>query len=274
MSDNDKVTKIHFMKSAERKNRLLVVDADIVAYQSADGALEEDRVNDEEWQWTMNMSMAREEFADRIEDYQALLGANHVLLCFGSISNWRKRIFPEYKANRSQRKPLGYRALVVWASERWDTLSLPWLEADDLVGMCATGGFSDRVQDRTVVMVSEDKDFKSIPGLLYNPRRPEDGIMQTTLLQADAFHLEQALTGDPADNYKGCPGVGPKGAAKILGAWGHNHFKSPWAAIVDAYEKAGLTEQQALVQAQVARILRNGEYDAETGELFAWEPTA
>ena len=83
---------------------------------------------------------------------------------------------------------------------------------------------------------------------------------------ADRFHLYQTLVGDQTDNYKGCPGVGPVKAETALGA------NPTWASVVGCYEKAGLTEEDALVQARVARILRHGEYNKMTCEVKLWTP--
>jgi DNA polymerase-1 len=46
-----------------------------------------------------------------------------------------------------------------------------------------------------------------------------------------------------------------------------------WAAVVAAYEKAGLTEQDALTQARLARILRYSDWDNEKKEPILWTPT-
>ena len=37
-----------------------------------------------------------------------------------------------------------------------------------------------------------------------------------------------------------------------------------------AFEKAGLSEEDALENAMLARILRDGEYNNETGEVKLW----
>ena len=37
-------------------------------------------------------------------------------------------------------------------------------------------------------------------------------------------------------------------------------------------EKQGLTEEDALLQARVARILRDGEYDYNKEEVVLWKP--
>ena len=48
--------------------------------------------------------------------------------------------------------------------------------------------------------------------------------------------------------------------------------KECWGLIVEAYEKAGLTEEDALVQARVARILRHGEFCTKKEEVNLWNP--
>ena len=89
--------------------------------------------------------------------------------------------------------------------------------------------------------------------------------MEISLEQADRTHLTQALTGDITDGYSGCPGIGPKTAIKVL-------KEGDWIEVVAAYEKVGLTEEDALIQARVARILRHGEYNKKTKEVKLWTP--
>tara|TARA_R100000700_G_C3130555_1_gene115965 strand:- start:592 stop:885 length:294 start_codon:yes stop_codon:yes gene_type:complete len=83
---------------------------------------------------------------------------------------------------------------------------------------------------------------------------------------ANYMHLYQTLVGDATDNYKGCPGVGPKKATEIL-------EEPTWDSVVKAFEKAGLTEEDALVQARVARILRADDYNFHKEEVILWQPT-
>jgi DNA polymerase-1 len=45
-----------------------------------------------------------------------------------------------------------------------------------------------------------------------------------------------------------------------------------WAAVVSHYEAAGLTEEDALVQARVARILHRSDYDMDKKEPILWTP--
>ena len=93
--------------------------------------------------------------------------------------------------------------------------------------------------------------------------------------------MTQTLTGDATDGYKGCPSVGAVGAKKILDdalalAKSNDHEKFNnwymWIAVVKAFEKAGLGEEEALVQARVARILRTPEYDHKKRKVKLWSP--
>ena len=82
------------------------------------------------------------------------------------------------------------------------------LEADDMLGIKAT-------RDKGCIIVSEDKDLKTIPAKVFNPAKdtePHDISEQ----EADYNFMFQTLTGDKTDNYSGCPSVGPKTAEKIL----------------------------------------------------------
>jgi DNA polymerase-1 len=154
-----------------------------------------------------------------------------------------------------------------------DAYVRPLLEADDVMGILST--HPDLLPGEKVI-VSVDKDMKTIPGLLFNPdkdrepRRIEQHV-------ADYWHLYQALMGDPTDGFPGCPGIGPKRAQKILmDGDDHRHFPvaEMWARVVATFAKRGLNEHYALTQARVARICRHTDYDFEKKEVKLWNPPA
>ena len=73
------------------------------------------------------------------------------------------------------------------------------------------------------------------------------------------------------DNIAGLNGVGPKTAEKILG-----DLESPkdmWNKVLETYKKKGKTYADAVMTAQLTRILRDGEYNHVTGDVKLWEPT-
>ncbi len=72
-----------------------------------------------------------------------------------------------------------------------------------------------KIQGKKII-VSEDKDMRTIPGWLYNPG-PNKDIEPKYIneFEADRYHLYQTITGDSTDGYKGCPGAGPIRAALL-----------------------------------------------------------
>ena len=84
------------------------------------------------------------------------------------------------------------------------------------------------------------------------------------------WFYKQTLMGDSADNYKGCPGVGPVKADKILKE--ETDEKVLWGEVVNAFEKAGLTEEDAIENARLAYLLKDGDYNFETKEVTLWQP--
>jgi DNA polymerase-1 len=79
----------------------------------------------------------------------------------------------------------------------------------------------------------------------------------TSLEEADKHFLMQCLTGDLTDGYSGLKGYGPKTAEKLLGQ------RPAWSLVEKAYLDAGLTKEDALTQARLARILRWEDWDAK-----------
>lgn len=254
--------------------RLAIIDTDIFCYQAITEAMVQREVEDGQWTWHVDAREVAATVAARIVETADFLRAEQIVLCFGSKSNWRKKVMGEYKKNRSKKKPLGWWAVVDALAAQFQVVSRPFLEADDVAGLLHTAppalfehvlGFPHL----ETVVVSEDKDYRTLPGLLHNPRAEKQQIEEISLDQADREHMMQTLTGDATDGYKGCPGVGKVGAAKILDEIGRDGW---WDAVVATYREKGLDEKEALVNARVARILRYPEYDWDTGEMELWTP--
>jgi DNA polymerase-1 len=242
----------------------LLIDGDILLYQEAASVEVAFDWGDDIWSLTADASLAKQAVDVWIAQHKELLNADDVIITLTSPNNWRKDVLPTYKYNRKgKRKPVVFPALRDYCRETYRVIDYDTLEADDVMGILATGGIKKIKGDK--IIVSEDKDMKTIPGYLYNPNRPEEGIQCLSKKQADLNHLSQALTGDSTDGYSGCPGVGPKTAEKIL-------KRGTWEEVLGAYTKAGLTETDALVQARVSRILRKGEFSANTGKVKLWNP--
>ena len=93
-----------------------------------------------------------------------------------------------------------------------------------------------------------------------------------TLIEPDdgaKWHLIQSMAGDQTDGYSGCPSIGVKRATTIFENKGYS-----WKAVVETFEEKGLTEDDALVNARLARILTAEDYDFKTKKPIPWTPKA
>ncbi len=117
--------------------------------------------------------------------------------------NYRKDIYPEYKAHRTE-KPKLHKVLTDYMLSM-GAVMVEGQEADDALGIA---------QDEHSILCSYDKDLMMVPGRHYDFRKKtfsdvseEEGIH---------FFYVQLLTGDRTDNIPGFKGIGPKKAEKIL----------------------------------------------------------
>ena len=243
------------------KTSRLLIDGDILTYRTCWACQTQVQWEDDIVTTATNLKEVKAQADATIARWQEQLGVKQIIICFSPKGGkyFRHNILESYKGTRkASQKPMGYHSLVEYLKEKYSYLQVPMLEADDTLGILATNGEYSRN-----IIVSVDKDMLTIPCEYYNMDKEVTETVDTKL--ADYMHLYQTLVGDSTDNYKGCPGVGPKKAADIL--------KIPsWSRVVTAFEKAGLTPDDALVQARVARILRANEYNFETGEVILWEP--
>ena len=237
----------------------LLIDADILLYKAASSVENEVEFEPDVWVMWTDVDEAVSAFdisVTNLIEQQAFAGT---LLCFSDALNFRKNILPSYKGNRTSRKPMAFKAIRERVMNEWRDSGIvikPNLEADDCLGILAT-------QNTDFVIWSADKDLMQIPG-----KHLINGQIETVSQEdADLFFYRQVLTGDTVDNYKGCPGIGPVKADNMLAKG------KPWETIVAAYEKAGLTEDDALVQARVARILRDSDWNQDTQEVILWTPS-
>ena len=272
-------------------SRTLLIDADVVAYQAAAVCETATDWGDGYWTWHADENEAKAKVLEAIDRTMAELEGTAIKLCLtDSEGNFRFGVLPSYKGNRKgTKKPLVLKAIKQWLIDEHDAYFRPGLEGDDCMGILATAN----VIKGEKVIVSIDKDMKTIPGLFVH--RLEDGIMEISETEADYWHLYQTLTGDTTDGYAGCPGVGPVEAKRILddgllftpyehtltrGArkgqietrWDEGTATDLWASVVSAFNRAGLTEADALQQARVARILRASDYDFKKKEPILWTP--
>ena len=81
------------------------------------------------------------------------------------------------------------------------------------------------------------------------------------------WHLIQTLAGDQTDGYAGVPGIGIKRAVTLFEEKGYT-----WKAVVEAFAEKDLSEDVALENARLARILQCTDYDFSRKRTNSLDP--
>lgn len=247
--------------------RTLLFDGDILCYQIT-SALEipTDWGND---MWTLHtdFGQCRDKLDQQIDEYLQKLEAGAAIIALSPARNFRYRIYPQYKSNRvGKRKPMCYKALREYIADKYDTFQRPDIEADDVLGILST---STKIIKGEKIIISLDKDMKTIPGLICDMRTYD--INEISVNEADYRHMLQTLCGDTTDGYPGCPGIGTVKAEKLL-ADTDKTYETMWPVVREAYANKGLAEEYALTMARIARICRRDDYNFKKKEVILWTP--
>ena len=181
---------------------------------------------------------------------------DEMILFFTSPNNFRKKILPEYKGHRQRKKPCGFKRVINNLKLEYKVIEKDTLEADDTMGVYATKYPGN-------IIVSPDKDMSQIPGKLYDFKEHVD----ITPEEGAKWHLIQTLAGDNTDGYSGVPGIGVKKATKIFEEKGYT-----WKAVVETFKEKEMTEEDALCNARLARILTADDYDFDNKQPILWTP--
>ena len=237
----------------------LLVDADYIVYKGCAGA--EDEID-----WGEDVITVVSRFSEALRNVERDLNniknefmwdTPEMVLFFSDSKNFRKKIYPEYKGHRNRKKPCGYKRVITELGNSYQVIVMPELEADDSMGIYATANPGN-------IICSPDKDMRQIPGRLYDMKEtvtidPIDGAR---------WHLIQTLAGDQTDGYSGVPGIGVKRAVTLFEDQGYS-----WKTVVNAFKDKDLTEDDALMNARLARILTCTDYDPIERAVIPWTPT-
>ena len=280
-------------------DRHLIVDGDVYAYQAAAAAEEVVNLGDDTLDGAMfQVSADWDRCTNYIDEaFEALMdllsGTNLVVTLSDGAANWRKTVLPSYKANRAAaRRPIILPQARQYIRDRYSAWERPTLEGDDVIGILC--GLRERLPGERIA-ITIDKDLSTVPGLHYRPHQSILGVFEVAERDADLFHLAQGIAGDPTDGYAGCPGMGMQSAKEWLEEpyklvpetytvhrgkhagvekvrWVKEPVADIWDGIVSLYQRAGLTEEDAIPQFQVARILRASDYNFKKKEPILWTP--
>lgn len=152
----------------------------------------------------------------------------HIICCWDMEGpTHRSKIFPEYKANRSE-APLELLPQFSLVKELVSSLDIPNVgmkgyEADDCIGTIV----DELSKDTKITVVTGDKDLLQIINDNTSVAIMKKGIGNYDLFSIDKFFQEygilpsqfsdvKALMGDSSDNYPGVMGIGEKTAIKLI----------------------------------------------------------
>ena len=236
----------------------LLIDADFIVYKACAAAESEVDFGDDVILVTSNFDDAYRATERELTKIRNNFGEfSDIILFFSDSKNFRKQIEKSYKGHRNRKKPCGYKRVINALKEKYKVIIKPTLEADDAMGIYATKFPGNCI-------VSPDKDMKQIPGKLYN----FDEVFTVSKEDGAKWHLVQALAGDQTDGYGGVPGIGVKRATSLFEEHGYS-----WKTVLKAFDDKNLTEEEALVNARLARILTADDYDFTKKEPILWSPT-
>ncbi|RZA22205.1 MAG: DNA polymerase I, partial [Proteobacteria bacterium] len=169
---------------------------------------------------------------------------------------FRHEFYDLYKANRSDMPadlalqiPLLYR---LFESLKAPLLKNTNLEADDLIGSLVTQYASDELH---CYIVSGDKDFMQLVNdnvSIYSPKKggevhicTRDGVFEKFGCTPEQVIDILALIGDTSDNVPGVPGIGDKGAAKLIAEFGSlDNIYANLDKIANARQRKGLEDNK------------------------------
>ncbi len=163
-------------------------------------------------------------FVSRIENLISELKPDKIVVAFDSKGKtFRNDIYPEYKANRDA-PPEDLVTQIPYVKEFLDKreinyIEAPGYEADDIIA-----GIAYKVEkDEKIIIFSADKDLFQLVNdnvSIWHPKMKKEldreGVKEFFGLYPEQVVDYLSITGDSSDNIPGVPGIGDKGAKKIL----------------------------------------------------------
>ena len=208
-------------------DKLFLLDAYALIYRAYYAFIKNPRINSK----GMNTSAVMG-FVNTLNEILTKEQPTHIGVAFDHGKTFRDEAFPAYKAQREE-TPEDIRASVPVIKDIIRAMRIPVLqadgfEADDVIGTLATKAGQAGI---TTYMLTPDKDYGQLVSERVFMFRPRHGGGYETMGPKEVcekYGLESpeqvidllALMGDSADNFPGCPGVGPKTAAKLIGEFG------------------------------------------------------
>ena len=207
--------------------KLFLLDAYALIYRAYYAFIKNPRINSRGLNTSAIMG-----FVNTLNEILTKEQPTHLGVAFDHGRTFRDEAFPAYKAQREE-TPEDIRASVPIIKSIIEAMHIPVLqadgfEADDVIGTLATKAGSAGM---LTYMLTPDKDYGQLVSgnvLIFRPRHGGGYETMGTEEVCQKYGISNprqvidllALMGDSADNFPGCPGVGPKTAAKLIADFG------------------------------------------------------
>lgn len=216
-------------KEIMKRENFVIVDANSIVHSSFHGYLPQYNLKNEDNRVLYGLIQSLVDLTYNIPDIKYI----YVIFDPDDGSLYRKSLYSLYKANRPEIDKDLYRQKLIAKKVIEDHLGLPVLsysgyEADDIIGTLA----NIAQHNYNVIIVSPDKDLAQLVNsnvmLLRKIRtkyekgyKPFKEIEVINEFGVNPLQIPDwlALVGDTADNLPGLPGVGAKGASKLLNTY-------------------------------------------------------
>ena len=184
-----------------------------------------------------------------------------IALAPAGVKCFRYGFYPAYKAHRGV-PPEIIRPLKQWLRTEYHEKLIQYpgstpVETDDILGYY-------HKDDGSTCIVSNDKDFLTLPGWNYHPFTGE--LIWVTHTMANVARWYQVLIGDSADGFRGCHGIGQKRALEIL-TTALEHKGNLRDVVHFTYLSQGMTTEDFLTTVCLVRV--NGD-PMTPDELREW----
>lgn len=235
----------------------LIIDIESYLYKSLSHCekLIQDKTNPKIFYQGYDISLAEKYIDDNIDRLCKTLNTKQFELVVGDVKNFRKILFPQYKANRKP-KPEIYQYVYNLIRDKYGFTSLPYLEGDDTCRII----FEDKnyKPEYQKVIVSIDKDFYSVPCNFFRDLNNNTTIEKIEKNDAEQHLYYQVLVGDTADNYKGIPNFGDKKYQELIDNKGD---LLSGRDVLDLYHKNNLTNDDFKYNYRCAEIVNQINYN-------------
>lgn len=243
-------------------SKLIILDVESYLYKASYACKELQEVEEFIFQERYNLKTGIDYINGVVKRLKNKLKAQEIVMVIGDGErNFRKELYPNYKGNRTQPKPLMYDMLLDYIINKYEVVSLDTLEADDVARIVYEDSKNYKFTEK--VIVSIDKDFYTVPEVNFLRDLNDDAVVEYINKETAEYNLMmQTIMGDQTDGYKGIPLWGKSKTKEWLD-------KQPrlWADVLELFQANGLTGEDYVANKFCAKLVGLKNYDFEKGKV-------